>query len=73
MNRSHIHQFSYNNINKSSLLTYLGHNFYLFFVSEKFILFTWAILLLEKLLPYETSTSFSVVMEDFSHFNRPFA
>ena len=31
MNRSHIHQFSYNNINKSSPLTYLGHNFYLYF------------------------------------------
>lgn len=49
MNKSHIHQFSYSNINKSSPLTYLGLNFY-FFVSEKFILFTRAILLLEKLL-----------------------
>ena len=28
---------------------------FIFYVSEKFILFTWAILLLEKLLPYETS------------------
>ena len=27
----------------------------MFFVSEKFILFTWEILLLEKLLTYETS------------------
>ena len=49
------HMFSYSNINKSSPLTYLGLDFYFFFVSEKFILFTRAILLLEKLLPYETS------------------
>ena len=70
------HMFSYSNINKSSPLTYLGLDFYFFFVSEKFILFTRAILLLEKLLPYETSEwgiGFPLPWRIFRIFNRSFA
>ena len=56
MSKSHIHQFSYSNINKSSPLTYLGRNFYFLCLWEIYPFLTWwAILLLEKLLPYETS------------------
>ena len=52
MNKSHIHQFSYSNINKSSPLTYLGLNFfclweiYPFYMGDSFA---------RKTVAYETS------------------
>lgn len=68
MNKSHIHQF-HHNINKSSPLPYVGLNLYLF-ISKKFILFTWAIVFLEREVN-SLGYSFSVAMDDFSHFNSP--
>lgn len=62
MNKSHIHQF-HHNINKSSPLPYVGLNLYLF-ISKKFILFTWAIVFLEREVN-SLGYSFSVAMDDF--------
>ena len=39
MSKSHIHQFSYSNINKSSPLTYLGRNFYFFGLWEIYLFY----------------------------------